>query len=1495
MFNYCNLNIIDPTSENEIIKNFGNLDYFIPVHYIVPNVETHIISSEQIYDFVKDSDKFGHHKDYPYIKFIYLHSLNFIIESTNCLYGGRITINLGSYKINSEEDVTFSPDQIAVFKKIYNDNKIIIYFRRGRMPNEQFGKKLNLTIYIENINAQKDELRLDMTIEEMKYDVSLYPELERYSVVSTKEETFKYISVFSYPALEIKSCLNRTLNGYEVLEPFSKYGIYNQELGHRYVYATLEAHNEKRPGLNGNGFAFSSITNLGISSIPFIEYMTVGKGQLIPGSTTTSRVTWKDIWGRIWHQPIRSLFPDYVPIPPPLKNFMMTATYKIIRKNSIIQEWPSDENVKILLKIKLLNNYPKYFEITRCKENKIRFIPKYLNENHEREYSSECPEEIKDSQIPDTNSNYVFLREGGYASYGSCFTKDGSIVGGKKVEGEFLEQIKKATLCADYTNEESIAKCEEELKDITTLHKIDSSFDKTKIWNYSPQVESYYPKGYIEKDMWDLTHVDYDDNNMDKAYKYHSDNQLPNYDNKLIKPLNTITVPIYKGLGYSINYNKNNDLIYHNMYRKGWWPDNLQNRDDTLLGGQEISNKISVNQDRTLENWVDSKYLTGINATTNQNVRNIIDERNKNIYVCLFGRKRPGFPKNNQKKFYPANIIINNIIPVFVNLEAKDQNLTNYKCGNIQYDDSAKISELDGNYLETPTDKDYLYFAANLRGHAKESFNILLELNNFNQVKYEGMTKINEGGRFVYWNPVNGPNSFLVVDNPTSIINAKRNDIEIENTLIPINIPTFNAIVYYTFLIKDENKINKIWPFYDFYDNSYGFEDVSIQVYVGGINKSKAVIQPGGTTYAKIIFYNNCGYDWNMKFNAIDFEGKESEPINANDLLYNYVHTIRKPTSYNFFNYIVDEDLKKYIKIEPSDHNINVSPEFFDFENINVVTIRDGFKGEYNLKITIDESFPKQLRGKPIEIKIDLNTTYFDHFPGTSTDLIKNYHEYTIEVPSIYIAVPFLDGEFAGKVLYTSAQATNMQLSFTTWMDLHLVDIKYTDKETLEKMIKATDSLEYKKEMDEIWQTIDNKTKPKVTFYQKTKNITFEEKYPKFPVKVKEHKPDIAEIYVIMKFNINQIPYGPQYPFENHMIKYTDWIGKQKSSSAINPRLDVEGAWIYLTYTSITLVDQLPNGTFVESSVQEMSHVSEGIIRVLVKLSNIGNGHSYNTSYTIALEPAFDYYSHNLGINKVEQVKDSKTNTTNITLFLNAPIRAGNYRSFYLYLKYSKLMDSYNNLTNEEINALPKTALISRESSSRLELTNNGEYEVTEYMRISLTYKYQAVKEGAKVYIDLVVSGRRTNPTIEIKLKIKLEEENINDIMVDIMKTDLTEYKDKSETASKDKDIYLIKNGNNFELLEDVPFTKETENEEHIVLYTIYLKKKDGILTSNKISYIQKDIGISTIEVVLIILSILFYAVSVLFIWAGIKTLRKSKSNLLEDKVNSEKIDRLLV
>ena len=1490
-FNYCNLNIIDPTNEKDIIKNFGNLDYFRPVHYIVP--EKYVTSPLQLYDFIKDDEYTGHHKDYPYIKFIHLHTLNYIIQSSNCLYGGKIILNLFNYKINSTEDITISPDQIAVYKKEYfnNNNTIFIYFRRGLMPNEQFGKKLNLNIYIENLKNvdNKKEAKINVTLEEMKFELSFFPEYERYYNISTEEKKLEFISAFSYPALEIKSKLNRNLNGYEILEPFSRYGIYNQELGHRYIYGKLETHLQSKPGLVTKGNGFSFISNLGISSIPFIEYMTVGNGQLIPGSPSTSRVSWKDIWGRTWHQPIRSYFLDATPIPPPLKNFMMTTTYQLIRnENERIYEWPSDENIKILLKVKLLNNYPKYFEITRCKENKIRFIPKNLEEGHEREFSY-CSAEIKDSELPENNN--MFLREGGYASYGSCYTQKGTIVGGKKVEGELLEKIKNAKLCADYTDPELIAKCEKDLANITIIKKREDSFDEKEVWNYSPLVESYYPKGYIHKEMWDLTHFDYSDDNIDKGYRYHMDNVIPNYDNGILKPQNTITIPIYKGLGYSIEYNNKTVYNYHNMQRTGWWNDNLQNRDDTILGGQEKCNNVSIGKDRVITNWVDTKFLVGNNDTSTENVKKIIEERKKNIYVCLFDRKRPQFSKNSQRKFYARNINYNNIIPIFTDLEKDDERLTKYNCNeDIYYVDSATLYKLNQNYLETSTSRDYLYFAANLRGHAKESFNILFNLNNFNKIRYEGMVKVNEGGRFVYWNPCNGPNSFLVVDNPASIIQAKRNDIELSHRLLPSTLSTFKSTAYYMLYLRDEDKINKIWPYSEFYDNSYGYEDFSFSVFIGGIKKSKPIVQPGNTTYVKLVFTNNCGFDWNMFGSAIDFEDKAKKGIKDDELLKNKINTIKNIISYNFLNYSFEEDLKKYISISPSDHINNVASEFFDFKNINVATIRDGFKGEYYLKITIDKNFPDEYKGKPIEIKIILNTSYFDHFPKTVTDLVKDYRKIEeIKIPSIYIAVPYNDGEFKGKVLYTSAQASDIQFIIWKLIDVHLLDVKYMDKETWDNMTEADSSPDPLKKMDLIWEKIDNNTKPKFYLTGDKYTISFKDKYPLFP-KIVKGQPDIAEMYVIFKFKIDQITRGETTPLYDIKSTYKNWIKKEKTTKLGNVYSFAEGPWIQIFFENMTLVEQLPNGTFVNSSNQKMTHDSEGILQIVVRLVNIGFAHAYNASYTISLKDKFSFYSCGKGIKNVTEIKDLKRNVTNITLHFGTTILAQWTYRYTLFLNYSKLINSYNNLTSEEIELLPKKEIILIGSSVKMNLNPTGD-EVFEYHRNSLSFAYQNIQLGDNVYINLIISGRRKSPNIKIIPVIKKKFETSGNIVIDIVKEDLTEYKIKDENALSK--TYLIKK-DKISNINDKPNIKEISNKHHIISYSLYLYNNSALIAENTILYIQEDVGLSTSEVILLILSILCFAVTILFIFLSIKTIKIRNNNDIFKEADSEQIGKLL-
>ena len=163
---------------------------------------------------------------------------------------------------------------------------------------------------------------------------------------------------------------------------------------------------------------------------------------------------------------------------------MMTTTFELLNKGKQILEWPSDENVQIHLHIKLLNNYPKYFEITRCKNNELRYIPYTLSEDeeiiHRRHYENKRNLEIQENEYIE-GSNAMFIKNGGYSKYGACYTHKDAIVSGKKIGDGYLQDVEKAKLCADEIDPAKIIQCEAELTNIHTIHKCQKDRDPNEL------------------------------------------------------------------------------------------------------------------------------------------------------------------------------------------------------------------------------------------------------------------------------------------------------------------------------------------------------------------------------------------------------------------------------------------------------------------------------------------------------------------------------------------------------------------------------------------------------------------------------------------------------------------------------------------------------------------------------------------------------------------------------------------------------------------------------------------------------------------------------------------------------------------------------------------------------------------------------------------------------------------------------------------------------
>ena len=617
---------LDPSKN--ITVDFPNMKLS---HYLVLIKGDRISRAGSIEGFIEDDgtpDEFktGYLEKYPSVKFIFAHTVSFSIGKSLTRLGGKFIINLGTSKFKdsklpSQNDfATLSVDGVAVYKLEFDyeegtKNMITAYFKRGLMPDETSGKDSTIQLNVEQLDSTTD---VDITIElyELKYDLSqkesnfeTYPKVESFNI----NYKLTYQKFWSLPCLIIENKFKRKdstrIKEYELIDPYARYSTYYQELiAHRTVWGTSESHHFTNPGLQAPNGGFSLIGNIGTSSIPFADYVSHG-ALMIPSAISTSRIEWKDVWGRHWVQPIRSIFPDVPPLPSPYQDFMMSTTFEIMSSGKRTLEWYSDESAMIRVHIKFYNNYFKYFNLAICQENQ---------------------------EVSGINEN-DYINIGHSNVYGKCYQNTNSFLSGRKINQTIIQEMNKAMLCSESGDSEEMAKCTEELKALKLPLLVkrgtdDQLEEEGNKWNYSPLVNDYYPTGYIdEESMWEMTKKDYASDVYSKGYPWHFDNNLPGLEGNE-KPENLMAFPIFKGFGYKIDYSPSNSVYHKYNGNNGWWCDNLQNKDNTLLAGQSKTNKYSIIGDTLIgsDMWINAKTINS----------NTIKNRLKNRYVCEFNQHR---------------------------------------------------------------------------------------------------------------------------------------------------------------------------------------------------------------------------------------------------------------------------------------------------------------------------------------------------------------------------------------------------------------------------------------------------------------------------------------------------------------------------------------------------------------------------------------------------------------------------------------------------------------------------------------------------------------------------------------------------------------------------------------------------------------------------------------------------------------------------------------
>ena len=182
MLEYEYMQKLDPTlpEDLEVLKNLTNNSVTISHYMIAFEEKDEIKKADSIMGFVLDPNKddgSGYMEQYPTVKFVYAHTIDIVIDPENTRLGGMVelilpdNVNFNDKDPIKEERITTVADNVAFYENKYENHKIYLYFKRGLMPNENYGLPSKCQAYLENLNT-KDNFEITIKIYNLKYDFS---------------------------------------------------------------------------------------------------------------------------------------------------------------------------------------------------------------------------------------------------------------------------------------------------------------------------------------------------------------------------------------------------------------------------------------------------------------------------------------------------------------------------------------------------------------------------------------------------------------------------------------------------------------------------------------------------------------------------------------------------------------------------------------------------------------------------------------------------------------------------------------------------------------------------------------------------------------------------------------------------------------------------------------------------------------------------------------------------------------------------------------------------------------------------------------------------------------------------------------------------------------------------------------------------------------------------------------------------------------------------
>ena len=474
-----------------------------------------------------------------------------------------------------------------------------------------------------------------------------------------------------------------------------------------------------------------------------------------------------------------------------------------------------------------------------------------------------------------------------------------------------------------------------------------------------------------------------------------------------------------------------------------------------------------------------------------------------------------------------------------------------------------------------------------------------------------------------------------------------------------------------------------------------------------------------------------------------------------------YISVVPNPLKYNFIQLIIPDKIKDYIEITPSDHFKDESKIFLLYNMINVVNINDGFQASYYYKIKINENFPFDYQGRIWNISAKIDESYFDKLPGLNDPFGETFHDYKLQIPDIKFGIPYMDGEYKGKIFNVIQKSSNFIFQIKLLINYRIEEILLIDDEYVTEFKngdKIQDQVDKEKNALAIWDKIEliKDSFRKIYDFELIEcdtqfnllNISLYRYIPYFPIE-NLGKPDKNKINVLIKLFATNLEAGTTTRFMLPTLNYFDGRKYKTINNNIKHNIWARGPKLKITENHILIINN--SISYGEIKYNDLYKEDTGIVNINITIENSGGASAEEVNLTLFIPKDIIIDEQLLSqfniINEIFEEDDKNI------LIIRSNLNIGTSKKIIqpLYLRFNKLL----------IETVKKTFINNAEIiffQSEIHIDSNN---------ITFNFSFDVnsdISEGERTKVKLEINSLRNfnEPKYKVNAITKISNQHIN-------------------------------------------------------------------------------------------------------------------------------------